>query len=304
MILFTSLALVLIMPLLITGFINKIKAFWAGKQGASVFQGYYDFIRLTKKSQVISNTTGPIFKLAPTIYLATLLTSTLMLPLISGYSILNFKLNFVVFCYLLGLGRFFMLLGALDTGSGFEGMGANREITFSLIAEPALFILFSSLTMLNQNIISISELFSIVGSSVEYSSILRTLIIIILFIIALTETCRVPVDDPKTHLELTMIHEVMILDYSGIDLGFIHFASGLKIFIFNTLMIGFILSPELSPGLYTVYFILLQALFVTITSTLESCMARFRMTHIPQFIFMSVALSITLFAFIIIKRSI
>ncbi len=291
-----TLVLIVTMPLLLLGFINKTKAFMAGKQGSPILQFYYDFFKLIKKDQVISQTTSIVFKLAPTISLACLLFGALLIPVIESTSLLSFQGNFIVFCYILGLGRFFMILGALDTGSGFEGMGANREISFSVVAEPALFMLLGSLAFLNKDVLNFSNLLITINHSVVFT----VPAIFIIFVIMLTETCRVPVDDPKTHLELTMIHEVMVLDYSGIDLAIIHFASGLKLFIFNSLIISLLLNYLAVSSFYVFYFIIMQLVMAMIVGLLESCVSRFRMSHVPQFIFLSISIASILCVLILI----
>lgn len=284
----------LIMPLLLLGLINKTKAFWAGKQGSPVLQSYLDFIKLLKKGLIINQNTSFLYNLAPTVSLGAVFFAGLFVPGIAGYSVLNFNGNFILFCYILGLSRFFMVLAAFDAGSSFEGMGANREIIFSLIVEPALFILFGSLVLLNPEHLNFSSLLS----GVSESAIFIILAVIIVFIAELTEACRVPVDDPKTHLELTMIHEVMVLDYSGIDLGIIHFISGLKIFIYNSIIINIILPAE---SISTTIFILMQLILSVFIASLESCVSRFRMSLVPQFILLSTSFAMLLFILILFR---
>lgn len=293
---FIFIIILITLPLLLLGIINKTKAFMAGKQGAPIIQLYYDFFKLLRKSQVISRTTSIIFKYAPAISLSCLIFSALLMPIMGSKSILNFQGNFILFCYILGLNRFFMILGALDTGSGFEGMGANREITFSVVAEPAMFMLLGSLAFLNKDIATFHNLFITISNS----GVFTILSVIILFIILLTETSRVPVDDPKTHLELTMIHEVMVLDYSGIDLALIHFSSGLKMFIFNSLIISLIINSLSITKFIFIHYIILQIVLSVVIGLLESCVSRFRMSHIPQFVFLSISIASILCVLILI----
>jgi formate hydrogenlyase subunit 4 len=293
---FIFIIILITLPLLLLGIINKTKAFMAGKQGAPIIQLYYDFFKLLRKSQVISRTTSIIFKYAPAISLSCLTFSALLMPIMGSKSILNFQGNFILFCYILGLNRFFMILGALDTGSGFEGMGANREITFSVVAEPAMFMLLGSLAFLNKDIATFHNLFITISNS----GVFTILSVIILFIILLTETSRVPVDDPKTHLELTMIHEVMVLDYSGIDLALIHFSSGLKMLIFNSLIISLIINSLSITKFIFIHYIILQIVLSVVIGLLESCVSRFRMSHIPQFVFLSISIASILCVLILI----
>ncbi len=298
-----NLLIILIMPLLIQGFIGKFKAFWAGKIGPSVFQPFYDFHKLLYKNQVISTTTGFVFQLAPVFSLGAILFAALLVPLFDNYSILNLTANFVIFSYILAFGRFFMVIGALDTGSSFEGMGANRETIFAAFVEPAFFIIISSFLLLNNQSCNFSEIIEAVRLDHPVSVVIQILTIIILFIMILTEACRIPVDDPKTHLELTMIHEVMILDNSGVDLAYFLYGTGLKIVLFSSLIINTVLPAGLPLYLSLLIFILLLIVIAFIISTVESLMARFRMTHVPQFLFLMISLGLIILSMLFLYLS-
>ena len=227
-----NIIILLFVPFLMIGVIKKTKAFWAGRKGVSIWQPLWDFIRLMKKQAVISETTSWVFKFAPVVGFASVLFASLFVPLTFGSPIINVPFAFVIFSYVLGLGKFFALLSALDTGSSFEGMGASREACFSTIVEPAFFIGLASIAALTQNY-TFESFKLILQNAGGYGILIIILAVVTLFIMLLIEGCRVPVDDPTTHLELTMIHEVMILDNSGIDLGLITWASAIKMFIFD-----------------------------------------------------------------------
>lgn len=182
---------------------------------------------MEKGLSAFSETTSFIFQIAPSIYFASVLMAILTVPFGSSKGLISFNGDFVFFAYVLALGKFFSIISALDTGSSFEGMGASREALFSMLVEPAFFIMMGSFAMLTGHT-SFHDIFNSLhfGSHISYA--LGTLATFVLAMIAMIENSRMPVDDPKTHLELTMVHEVMILDNSGFDLGLILDATNLK----------------------------------------------------------------------------
>ena len=278
-----NILILLIMPFLIIGVIKKTKAFWAGRKGVSILQPLYDFIRLMKKESVYSETTSWVFKAAPIIIFSTIIFASLFVPLTNGQAIINIPFAFIIFSYILGFGKFFSLISALDTGSSFEGMGASREACFSTIVEPAFFISMGSIAALT-GILSFDS-FKMIIASGAYGILILILLVITLFIMLLTEGCRVPVDDPTTHLELTMIHEVMILDNSGVDLGFIMWGNAIKMFLFESLIAALIIPAGISPAISIPIYIVTIFILSVIIGTVEASMARFRMTHVFEFIF-------------------
>ena len=219
-----NLIIVLFVPFLMLGVIKKTKAFWGGRYGASVFQPLYDFVKLMKKDFVISKTTSGVFRITPVVVIASALFAALFVPLASSSAIINIPAGFILFAYILGFSKFFSLIGAMDTGSSFEGMGASREACFTTIVEPAFFMLLASIMALSGNF-TFDSLSKIIEISGAYGVLICVFAVLALFIMILTEGSRVPVDDPATHLELTMIHEVMILDNSAADLALITWAS-------------------------------------------------------------------------------
>lgn len=295
-----NILILLIMPFYMIGIIKKTKAFWSGRKGVSIHQPALDFLKLMKKDAIYSNTTSFIFKLMPVISLATVLFASLFVPLATGEAILNIRFSFIIFAYTLALGKFFSLLSALDTGSSFEGMGASREACFSTIVEPAFFIALASISALCQNY-SFASFKHIFENAGIYGFIIVILLILTLFIMLLIEGCRVPVDDPTTHLELTMIHEVMILDNSGIDLGFITLASAIKMFLFASLIANIIIPLNL-PIMTTIGLFILTIIIISIIiGTLESAIARFRMTHVLEFIFIMTITALLIMALVTYK---
>jgi formate hydrogenlyase subunit 4 len=284
-----------IAPLFFIGLINRIKALWAGRKGAPVLQPYYDLTRLLRKGEVLSKTTSFVFRLAPSVNLAAAFFALLIVPIPFFGSVLSFPGDFLVFTYSLGLAKFLLVLAALDTGSSFEGMGASREVTFSALVEMAFFIILGTLALLT-NQTSFEAIFTVLTVSTGYSLLVKILLVASLFIMLLTEGSRVPVDDPNTHLELTMIHEVMILDYSGPDLAFMVYAASLKMMLI-ALLIAHLCIPPLRQSLSAlpIFAVILVMIYVAV-GIVESLIARSRMSHIPQFIFLMTALSLTAFA--------
>ncbi len=280
-----NLIILLFAPFLVIGVIKKTKAFWAGRKGVSIWQPLWDFVRLMKKDCVISNTTTWIFRLAPLVIFATTLVAGLFVPMINGQPVINMEGGFILFAYILGFGKFFALISAMDTGSSFEGMGASREACFTTIVEPAFFIIMASLIALTGNY-TFQSLSMILEKAGVMGILITLLAVLALVVMLLTECCRVPVDDPTTHLELTMIHEVMILDNSGQDLGLITWAAGIKMVILESL-IAALLIPMHLIGFWYSALCYVAALFViaVFVGTLESCIARLRMSHVFEFIF-------------------
>ena len=297
-----SLLLIIIASLFFTGIIIRTKSISSGRKGPGIFQPIKDVIRLFKKGAVFSETTTIIFQIAPSIYFASVLMAIMVIPFGSTRGIISFNGDFVFFAYVLALGKFFSIISALDTGSSFEGMGASREALYSMFAEPAFFILMGSFALLTGHT-SFYEIFSSLNFGSYVSFMLGTLATYVFVMIAMIENSRMPIDDPKTHLELTMVHEVMILDNSGFDLGLILSASYLKFAMYGALIANFFIG-SLPFYLSIPIFFGIQFLFAVIVGILESFMARFRMNHNPQFIFTlsSVTLLIFFGVLLVLKR--
>ena len=289
-----SLILIFAVSLLFSGIVIRTKSILSGRKGAGILQPLKDVWRLFRKGTVYSETSSFIFRIAPSIYFSTVLMAIFLIPFDSYPGILSFRGDFVFFAYVLALGKFFMIIGAMDTGSSFEGMGASREALYSMLAEPAFFVLMGSFSLLTGHT-SFFEIFTNLhfGSYISYA--LGTLATFVLVIVAMIENSRMPIDDPKTHLELTMVHEVMILDNSGFDLGLILYTSHLKFAMYGALIANFLVPSGLALHYSIIVFIAIQILFAISVGIIESFMARFRMTHNPQFIFTLSSISILIF---------
>ncbi len=274
----TSLAafgtLLLVAPLL-PGVAAKTKALLTGRRGAPVLQLYRDLHKLWGKGAVYSTTTTWLFRLAPVVVVATALMAACVVPLDGRHALVSFTGDLVTFAYLLGLGRFMLVLAGLDTGSSFEGMGASREVTFSAFAEPALFLCFAGLALATRDL-------SLTGMLGAPSLVM---IGVSLFLVLLAEASRVPVDDPATHLELTMIHEVIVLDHSGPDLALILYGSALKLALFGALLVGVFVPRATLPGPAAIGLLGIGLVAVALlVGVVESVMARLRLSRVPQFL--------------------
>jgi len=294
--------LALTMPPLLLGVIGKTKALFAGRVGPPVLQPYYDLIRLVQKGSVFSTTTTWVFRAGPVVGLATAALALMMIPLVGSQTpIPSFTGDLILFAYLLGLGRFFTAAAALDTGSAFEGMGAAREVTFACLAEPAFFLglmvlakLSGSLQLANMLGGSISDYWISAGASLA-------LVLLSWFIVLLVENSRIPFDDPNTHLELTMIHEVMVLDHSGPALGMILYGAALKLFVFGALIVRLALPvTTANPALDWLVFAGGMLGVAVAIGVVESTMARLRLTHIP--VLLVAACLLSAFSIILLVR--
>ena len=233
------------------------------------------------KECVISKTSGGIIRFAPSVILVFTVASAALLPAGLTASPLGFAGDVLLFCYLLGMCRIMSVLAALDTGSSFQGMGASREVLFSALAEAALFAVLAFLAIYSDSL-ALGGMLCGDGLKSYLDITPLTLAVLTLFLILLAENCRVPFDDPETHLELTMIHEAMILDYAGPDLAAILYASSLKLWIFA----GFITNLLLPPGIFPVWGEIILSfagiiLCAVITGVVESAMARYRFLKVP-----------------------
>jgi formate hydrogenlyase subunit 4 len=285
--------LIILASLFFAGFVIRTKSIASGRKGPGIFQPMKDIIRLWRKGSVYSQTTSFIFQLAPSAYLASVLMAILMVPLGNEAGIISFDGDFVMFAYILAFGKFFMIISALDTGSSFEGMGAAREALFSMLVEPAFFILMGSFALFTGHT-SFHSIFSTLHYGSHISYMLGGLATFVFVLIAMIENSRMPVDDPKTHLELTMIHEVMVLDNSGFDLGLILYTTNLKFAMYGAIISNFFIGI-LPYHISIPIFFAVQIGFAITVGIIESFMARFRMGHNPQFIFILTSVSLLIF---------
>lgn len=288
-----SFIIIFLASIFFMGIVLRIKSLASGRKGPGVLQPIKDIIRLMRKGSVFSNTSSFIFRVAPSIYFASILMAITMLPHGNSPGLISFDGDFVMFAYILGLGKFLMIIAALDTGSSFEGMGASREALFSMLIEPAFFIVMGSLALFTGNT-SFYEIFNSLHFGSHISYLIGVLAAFVLLFVAMIENSRMPIDDPKTHLELTMVHEVMVLDNSGFDLALIMYATPLKFVMYGTIISNFFIGDL--PFYWSIpIFFSVQLLFAVMVGIIESFMARFRMGHNPQFIFILTSVSLLIF---------
>ena len=281
--------LALLLAPLVPGIINRVKAIVAGRRGQPLLQTYYDIAKLLGKSSVYSRTTTVLFRAGPLVGLATGVAALVMLPWGGGRALVSFDGDVILMVGLLGLGRFATMLAALDTGSAFEGMGASREAWVSALTEPALFLALAALARVTGSM-SLSGLLAGLGAG-RLGGPAVFLAAAAAYLVYLAENSRMPVDDPTTHLELTMIHEVMVLDHAGVDFAAITYGASVKLWVLGGLFAG-MLVPKTGMRLLDVA-VGLAALFGVgvLTGIVESVMARVRLGRVPQLLVAGIALS-------------
>ncbi len=295
------LVLLLVSPLL-PGVIAKTKALFAGRVGAPLLQPYYDLARLLRKQHLFSRTTTWVFLAGPVVGLVIPLLAAQLMPFGGVDAPLSFRGDLVLFVYLFGLARFFTATAALDTGSSFEGMGAVREVTFSCLAEPT--VLFALLVLAcGADSLTLNELFGPALAQRWHSDHAPSLalIAVCLFVVVLVENSRIPFDDPNTHLELTMIHEVMVLDHSGPAFGLVLYGAAMKLLVLGALLVRLVV--PLHTGHVVLDLLVLVAGLIGLSiliGVVESTMARLRLPRVPQVLVGTTLLSA--FALVLVLR--
>lgn len=279
----SHLVALVVMPVLLSGLINRTKSWWAGRKGPPLLQLAYDVRRLTRKSSVYSETTTPLFRIAPYVFLAASVASGLVVPVLGSRSFASFDYDFVWFAHVWALGRLSIMLAALDTGSAFEGMGTSREAVFSALLEPVLFLVAGALCFMG-DVNTLQDALTLRPEPGARMAVSATAVIALLISLQV-ENSRMPVDDPTTHLELTMVHEVMALDHSGPELAAIQAGAALKLFL-GASVVATLLNPwsgQPSVSSAAAQLGLCAAVAVTV-GTVESLVARLRLRAVPQYV--------------------
>ena len=285
------LLLTLAMPVLLVGLVNRTKSWWGGRRGPGLLQSGWDLLRLLRKRPVVSQVSTPLFRAGAWVVLAASLLAAQIAPMLGGVAPLQFAHDFVVFAYTLGLARLFLMLSAMDVGSSFEGMGSAREASFTSFIEPALFLLAGT-ALIGSGQTSFAGLLGHWQAAPGFGWMVLP-VVLVLFVLLQAEAARVPVDDPLTHLELTMIHEVMVLDHSGPELAAMQYAAALKMSIYAGL-IAALLNPfdvQADPLMATAAAVLLMAVVAVAVGCVESLVARLRMKHVPPYLMIATALA-------------
>ena len=277
---------------LIQGVINRTKAVAAGRVGQPLLQPYHDLLKLVQKGAVYSRTTTWVFRAGPVVGLASMICAIALLPFGAFPALAPFAGDLVMVAYLLALARFFTVLAALDTGSGFEAMGASREVTFSALAEPALFLGWAAIARQTGTLSLTSMLGSVSTAMWMRAAPALGLTIAGLGIVFIAENARIPVDDPTTHLELTMIHEVMVLDHGGPDFAMIQYAAALKMWLLGAVIIAIAVPWHSGDPLLDGGFAIAGMLGLAVaTGIIESSMARLRLLRVTQLLIAAIVLS-------------
>ena len=282
---------------LVKGFINKMEARIQCRRGPSLFQPYYNLVKLLQKDVVVSETASWIFRATPYVTFVSILLIALLVPVLSSQVPLNFIGDIILIIYLFALGRFFLALSSLDTGSAFGGMGSSREMTISSMAEPAMMLSIFTVSLT----VGSTNLSNITGTLLNYKSLNPSLLLAFaaFVIVIIAETGRIPVDNPFTHLELTMIHEGMILEFSGRYLALIEWASSMKLLLLLTILVNTFFPWGITtgfsfPGLIISFALYLVKIgfFALAIVILESSLAKVRLFRIPNLLGTSFILSL------------
>ena len=273
--LLARLAVWLLLAPLLPGIINKVKAWVAGRRGPPVLQLYYDLARLWRKGVVLSTLASPGFIAGPAVAWVAVLAAALLLPLGPLGASLSFRGDVILLVYLLALARFCTAWAALETGSAFEGMGAAREVSYAVLAEAAVITAVLTLSMQSGSLVLSAMLAPSAGTG-------AVLLAVGLFMVLLAENCRVPFDDPNTHLELTMIHEAMVLDHSGPPLAAVLHGAAMKLLLFSVLLVQAVLPVGKLPEAAAAAALIAGVLVVTVAVGLvESLLARAAFRRVP-----------------------
>lgn len=272
-----QLMLLLLLAPLVEGIIRKTKAFWQNREGPGLLQPYYNLIKYFRKDTVKSDNASWLYTTAPYITFASVTATALFIPAISPWFSLNFAGDIILVFYLFALARFFMVLAGLDTGSAFGGMGSSREMFISSMVEPTMFLAFFSVA-LRVNSTDISVLTgAFTKSSLNALSPSHLLAFAAIFIVFIAETGRIPIDNPDTHLELTMVHEGMLLEYSGKPLALMMASAMVK----QTLILTLIANVFLPWGSGILIYASKLLALAAITATIETINNKLRLFRVP-----------------------
>ncbi len=301
--------IILTLAPLLSGIIKKVKAFLQMRKGPGIFQPYYDIAKLLRKDSVVSGNVSWIFHAAPIVSFVAVLTAGLIIPVYISNMPFSFAGDLIAVVYLFALARFFIALASLDAGSSFGGMGGSREMFISSLVEPAMMLSIFAIA-LNVGTTNLSVISGTVSSmGIDAVSPYHLLAFVALFIIAIAETGRIPVDNPATHLELTMIHEAMILEYSGKQLAIVELGAMMKqLLVFSLLANIFFpwgIASDLSAvgiAISLVVIIIKVAVIGVVMAMVETSTAKWRLFRLPNLLSISLMLSfLALISFIIVK---
>ena len=293
-----QLAMIIALAPLVNGVVGKVKALSQKRRGAPLGQMYFDLAKLLKKQAVVSQTASWIFWLTPYVVFASAVTAAMLVPVTTLVPTPGFPGDMLMMVYLLVLGRFFMMLAGLDTGSTFGGMGASREGMISSLIEPSILVSLFTVGLISRST-SLWQIMVTAKGSLPFADPAYLMVFLALFAVTLAETARLPVDDPATHLELTMVHEAMILEYSGRHLALLEYGAAIKQLIFITLLVNVFLPHDQLIGLAGVagvalsllLFLFKVVIMAVLIGAVEVCTVKFRFFSVPNLAALSFILS-------------
>ncbi|KJR48989.1 Formate hydrogenlyase subunit 4 [Desulfosporosinus sp. I2] len=295
-----QIVLILLLAPLLTGIIKKMKALFQTRKGPNIFQPYFDLYKYLQKESVVSEHTSWIFRVTPLIYLSSMLVVAAIVPVVVTDSLLAFTGDLILVVYLFALARFFLALAGVDAGSAFGGMGSSREMAVSAIAEPAFMLPLFTMAVAagTSNLTGIVQ--SVVNGGEGVLTVAHLMSFVALFVVAVAETGRIPVDNPDTHLELTMIHEGMLLEYSGRNLALLSFSVSIKQFLIFTLLVniffpwGIALASAGIGALMTgtLVFILKLIVIAMVMAVVETSFAKARLFKVPDLLLASLLIGL------------
>lgn len=294
---------------LLRGVVARIKARIQNRRGASVFRPYADLWKLFRKEDLVPPTASPLFRTCPLVLFAATLAAAAFVPVLSASALLGNTGDIVLLVYLLALARFFLGLGAMDGGSAFGGMGASREALVSTLAEAPLLLGLIAIAITARATSIASMVAWTIGRQPFQLSAVHVFALLALVLVTIAETGRVPVDNPATHLELTMIHEAMVLEYSGPSLALIEWASAIKLNLMLALLVALFAPWGMAAGgsvfgwlIAVAAFVVKMAFLAVALAALESSVAKLRMYRVPEYLGMACALSVLAVVFTAFKR--
>lgn len=306
----TQMTLVLLLAPLLTGFVRKVKARLLRRRGPPLLQPYRDLLRLMRKEVVLAQNASWLFRIIPYLIFATTWVAAALVPTFATGLMFSWTADLIAITALLGSARFFLALAGMDVGTSFGGIGSSREVMIASLAEPAMIMIVFTLALLAGS----TQLSTVAGFMLSPTIGLRVslaLALIALVLVAIAENARIPVDNPATHLELTMVHEAMVLEYSGRHLAVIELAAALKLLLYVSLIACVFVPWGLAPAGATLGSLLAgTALYVAklavggfLLAAFETSVAKMRVFRVPDFLGVALMLGLLGTLLLFVSRS-
>lgn len=303
-----QMAMVLLLAPLLTGFVRKIKARLLRRQGPSVIQPYRDLLRLLRKEVVLAENASWLFRVTPYLIFAVTWVAASLIPTFATGLMFSWTADLIAIVALLGSARFFLALAGMDVGTSFGGIGSSREVMIATLAEPALLLIIFTLALVAGST-QLSTIADVMISSNVGLRVSLGMALIALIMVAIAENARIPVDNPATHLELTMVHEAMVLEYSGRHLAMIEFAAFLKLLLYVSLIACIFLPWQLAvPGaaasiLGMIAYLAKLAVGAVLLALFETATAKMRVFRVPEFLGAALMLGMLATLLLFVSRS-